>query len=163
MRAQLIMAVVMVSFHCRLLDRSVHPLDLAIGPRMVWLGQPVFDPICFADHVEAHLPRVCCVPVSGLLGELDDVISQDRVDAIWDYLEQTLEEFLSSLAVCLIHELFDCKLAGPVNTNKKIELALNRLNFRDINMKEADRVTLERLALRFVALDIRQARDPVPL
>ena len=81
MRAQLIMAVVVASFHCRLLDRSVHPLDLAIGPRMVWLGQAVFDPICFADHVEAHLPRVCCVPVSGLLGELDDVVSQDRVDA----------------------------------------------------------------------------------
>tara|TARA_R110002012_G_scaffold179930_2_gene345791 strand:+ start:7582 stop:7809 length:228 start_codon:yes stop_codon:yes gene_type:complete len=30
-------------------------------------------------------------------------------------------------------------------------------------MKEADRVTLELLALRLVALDIRQARDPVPL
>jgi len=56
MRAQLIMAVVVVSFHRRFLDGSVHPLDLAIGPRMVWLGQPVFDPIGLADHVEAHLP-----------------------------------------------------------------------------------------------------------
>jgi hypothetical protein len=24
-----------------LFDRAVHPLDLAIGPRMIWLGQPV--------------------------------------------------------------------------------------------------------------------------
>lgn len=49
-------AVVMVSLHCRLLDRSVHSLDLAIGPRMVWLGQAVLDPIRLADDVEAHLP-----------------------------------------------------------------------------------------------------------
>ena len=56
-----------------------------------------------------------------------------------------------------------CKFAGPVNAHKEIKLALHRLNFRDIDMKEADRVTLELLALRLVALDIRQARDPVPL
>ncbi|SDF94150.1 hypothetical protein SAMN04488117_10927 [Celeribacter baekdonensis] len=29
--------------------------DLAIGPRMVWLGQAVRDLTCLADHVEPHL------------------------------------------------------------------------------------------------------------
>jgi hypothetical protein len=143
---------------------------------MVWLGQPVLDPIYFADHVKAHLPRVCRVPVARLLGELNATrhcrsdqwrsygsIRQDRVDAIMDCLEPTLEELRGGLGACLIHELRDCKLAGSANTNREIEFALDRLNFRDIDMKEADRVTLELLALRLVALDIRQARDPVPL
>ena len=57
---------------------------------------------------------------------------QDRVDAIGDGLEQTLEELPGGLAICLIHALCHCKLAGPVNTNKEIELALDCLNFRDI-------------------------------
>jgi hypothetical protein len=25
------------------LDRAVHALDLVVGPRMLWLGQPVID------------------------------------------------------------------------------------------------------------------------
>ena len=67
-RAQLLVAVVVVSFHRRILDRAVHSLDLAIGPRMVWLGQSMLDRVGLADYVEAHLPRVCCVPVAGLFG-----------------------------------------------------------------------------------------------
>ena len=84
------MAVVLISFHRRVLDRAVHSLDLAIGPRVVWLGQSMLDPIGVADHVEAHLPRVCCVPVAGLLGELDAIVGQDRMNAIRDSLEQML-------------------------------------------------------------------------
>ena len=45
------MAVVTVSFHYCVFNRSVHQLDLAIGPGMVWLGQAVLDPICLADHI----------------------------------------------------------------------------------------------------------------
>ncbi|AML51138.1 hypothetical protein RC74_07575 [Falsihalocynthiibacter arcticus] len=82
------MAVVMVSLHCRVLNRSVHPLDLAIGPRMVWLGQAVFDPICLAEH----FPRIYFVTVARLLSELDAVIGEDRVDPIGEFLEQMLEE-----------------------------------------------------------------------
>ena len=55
---------------------------MAIGLRLVWLCQAVLDSIYLADHIEAHLPRVCCVPVAGLLGEVDAVVSQDRVDAM---------------------------------------------------------------------------------
>jgi hypothetical protein len=51
----------------------------------------------------------------------------------------------------------------PVNAHKAIEFALHRLNFRDIDMKEADGIALELLALWLVSFDIRQARDAVPL
>jgi hypothetical protein len=74
-----------------------------------------------ARRIEYPLSADCCAIACRAM-----VISQRRVDAIGD---------------CLIHELCDCKLAGPVNTNKEIELALDRLNFRNIDMKEADRVS----------------------
>lgn len=111
------MAVVVEPFDCRLLDGAVRSFDLAIAPRMVWLGQAVLDPVGLADHVEAHLPRLCCVPVAGLLGELDAVVSKDRVDAIGDGLEEMFEELPRGLAIRLFHELGDCKSAGPVNAH----------------------------------------------
>jgi hypothetical protein len=47
---------------------------LAIGPRMVGLGEPALYPVRLADHVEAHRSGADGVAVSWLLGELDDVI-----------------------------------------------------------------------------------------
>lgn len=79
----------------------------------------------------------------------------DRVDAIWDGLEQMLEEFPRDLAICFIHELLDCKFAGPVNAYKEIELALGGLNLGNVDVEEPDGLALELLSPRFVALDIR--------
>ena len=39
------MAVVVVTFDSRFLDRSVHSLDLAVGPGMLDFGEPVLDPV----------------------------------------------------------------------------------------------------------------------
>ena len=46
------MAVVVVTFDSRFLDRSVHSLDLAVGPGMLDFGEPVFDPVLTATHVK---------------------------------------------------------------------------------------------------------------
>ena len=43
MRAQLIVGFVEVAFDGGVLDRAIHPLDLAIRPRMLWLRQPVVN------------------------------------------------------------------------------------------------------------------------
>ena len=43
MPAELIMAVVVVAFDGRVLDGSVHPFDLTVGPGMVDLGEAVVD------------------------------------------------------------------------------------------------------------------------
>ena len=172
--AQLVVVFVMETFDGRLLDCPIHSLDLDIGPRMVWLGPAVLDPTCLADHVQAHLPRICSVPGAGLLGDLDAVVSQDRMGAIGHCLEQMLGKVPRGLEICLVHELSDCKLTGPINANKEMELALHRLNFGDIDMKShlsaaccacraTDGVTLELLALWFVTLDIWQARDAMTL
>jgi len=75
---------------CGVLDGAVHPFDLAVGPRVVRLGEPVLDVVGFADHVEAHLSREGGVAVAGLLGELDTVIRQDRMDLVRHSLKQVL-------------------------------------------------------------------------
>ena len=46
------MSIVMVALDGRFLDRAVHALNLAIGPRMLDLGQPMFDAILLAAHIE---------------------------------------------------------------------------------------------------------------
>jgi len=48
-RFELDVRAVMVALNGRLLERSVHPLNLTIGPRMVWLRQPVLDAVRVTD------------------------------------------------------------------------------------------------------------------
>jgi hypothetical protein len=107
------------------------------------------------------LDRACPMHIRTIL--TDNVVSEDRVDAIGDGLEQVFEELPCGLAICLVHELGDCEFAGPVNTHEEVEFALRRLNLGDVDMKEADRVSLEPLPLWLVALDVRQAREAIPL
>ena len=51
------MTVVMVPFDGRFLDRSVHALDLPVGPGMFDFGQSMIDPVFAAAHVE-HMRHV---------------------------------------------------------------------------------------------------------
>lgn len=54
--AELVVAVVVIAFDGGFLDSAVHALDLAVGPRVVGLGEPVPDVVLGADaieHVEA--------------------------------------------------------------------------------------------------------------
>ena len=57
------------------------------------------------------------------------------------------KEIPGCLLVGFIHGLGDGKLTCSVFTKKEIELALHRLNFGDIDMKEADGVSLKLLPL----------------
>jgi hypothetical protein len=40
---ELVVRFVMIAFDGRLLDRTVHPFDLAVGPRVTWFGEAVLD------------------------------------------------------------------------------------------------------------------------
>lgn len=108
MSFELIMSVVMVADsdfdlsgktvagcqHARFLDRAVHALDLAIGPRMFNLGQPMFDPVLLAAHIE-HMSYVSCrraARVTRREGELDPIVSEIRVDLVGDSHDQSFEE-----------------------------------------------------------------------
>ena len=162
-RPELVMAVVVVSFDGCVLDRAVHSLDLAVGPRMVGLCEAMFDPVGLTDHVETHGPRINGVPVPGLLGELNAIVGEDGVDLIWHGLEHVLQELPSRLPVCLLDQLGHGELARAVNADEQEELSFGSLNLGDVDMEEAYGVALELRPLRLVTLDIRQARDAVTL
>ena len=163
MGAKLIVGIVVEAFNGGLLDRSVHPLDLAVGPRMVGFGQQVLDPVGFANHVEAHLPGIGGVPIPWLVGELNAVVGQDRVDAVGNGLKYMLKKLPGGAPVRFVDEMGHGKLAGAVDGHEEIELALGRLHLGDVDVEETDRVALELRPLRLVALDVRQARDAMPL
>jgi hypothetical protein len=98
--------VVVAALGGGLFDGAVHPLDLAVRransppdcwlilltPMMVGLGEPVLDAVGFADHVEAAHARKDGVAVPRLLGELDAVVREQRVDPVRDRLQQFLEK-----------------------------------------------------------------------
>jgi len=53
--------------------------------------------------------------------------------------------------------------AAAVDADEQVKLASGGLHLSDIDLKEADRIELEALALRLVTFDVRQAGDAVPL
>jgi hypothetical protein len=52
--SQLIMVFAVKATHRRVLDRAVHPFDLAVRPRVVGLSQTVLDTVHLAGHVDAN-------------------------------------------------------------------------------------------------------------
>ncbi len=75
---------------------------------MVWLCQTVLYPIRLANHVETHLSGMSCVPVSGLVGELDSIVGQDRVDPIRDHFQQVFQELPRGSSVGFRDKLTAC-------------------------------------------------------
>ena len=73
------MAVVVISLHCAILDGAVHPFHLAVGPRMIWLGQAMLNPIHLANQIEPRLAERDAVPVPRPLCELDAVVCENGV------------------------------------------------------------------------------------
>jgi hypothetical protein len=103
------------------------------------------------------------VTVLRLHGELNAIIRQDCVQPVGHDRQEVLHELTRRFSVGLVDQLCDCELACAVNADEEIKLSLAGLHLCDVHMKEADRVSLELLPLWLVALDIRQARDAMPL
>ena len=101
-------------------DRAVHSLDLTVGPKMVWLGEPVLDAVRLADHVEAHLPRPGSVKIARLLSELDTIVSQDRVDPVGHGLQQVFKEFPRRSSFSLVDQVNDGEIWWRANDDRRL-------------------------------------------
>ncbi len=130
---------------------------------MVRLSEPVLDVIHLADQVQAHLPKPSSVRIARLLSELDTIVTQDRVDPAGHGFQQVLKEFPRRSPISLVDQLGDGELAGAVDADEQVEFAFGSLYLGNIHVEEADRIALEALALRLIALDVRQTGDTVPL
>lgn len=75
MLTQLVVRCIVIAFDCDLLDRPAPSLDLTIGPRVTNFGQPMFDPVFLASHVEhmGHVGGGWPVLVARREGELDAI------------------------------------------------------------------------------------------
>ena len=163
--AELVMVVVVEAFDGGILDCAVHPLDLAVGPRVLDFGQPVFDADLAAAHVE-HMRDPGCgrtVGVARREGELDSVIGQNRVDLVRNRLDQSHEEGRGGDPRGLCLQPDKGEFACPVNANEEMEFALGGLDLGDVDVEIPDGVCLELLLGWFVAIDLRQARDVMAL
>ena len=99
---ELVVADVMVAFDGGVLDGAVHSLDLAVGPRVVGLGEAVLDAVFTADLVEAVDAHASgpAIPVAWQVGKLDApfdclpaavaqdrIVGQDGVQVVWHRLD----------------------------------------------------------------------------
>jgi len=69
------MRVVVIPFDRRLLDRPVHPFDLAVGPGVVHFCQPVIDVLLPTDAVEDVFEGRCVLLA---IGELDAIARREE-------------------------------------------------------------------------------------
>jgi hypothetical protein len=136
---------------------------LAIGPRVIGLGEPALYSVRLADHVEAHRSGADGVAVSWLLGELDAVIHKNGADLIGHSLKHVLHKLPSSVPVSSFNELGHSEIAGSAGSHEEIELAFSGSHLGDVEMEEPDGVAFELLASWFALFNIQQARNAVPL
>ena len=156
----MVVIVIVEAFDRGLLDGSVHPLHLAIGPGMVELGEPVLDAVLGADPIEDMVESVF---VAGPVGELDAVAGQHRVDGVGNRRDQVPQELGRDHLARILVEFGIGELGCPVDGHEQTQLAFGCLNFGDVDVEEADRVALELLLGRLVAYDLRKPADLVTL
>ena len=168
------MAFVVEALDGGVLDCAVHALDLTVGPRMAWLGQPVLDVEIGAGGLEGvaeeglfvclHLPDVLWRPaVPARLGEVRAVVGEHGVDLVGNGGDEVTKEVARDAPRCLLVQLDEGELGRAVDGHEEVELALLGPDLGDVDMEEADRVALEPGALRLAAVRIGQPADPVAL
>ena len=163
--AKLVVAVVVIAPNGRLLEVSIHPLDLPVGPRMIWLRHPMLDPVRSTEQIE-HMgspPGRRPLTVLRQVAELNAVIGENRVDRVRDNRDQVLQECGRGVPVRLLMELRERKLRSSMDRNEQIEFAFSGAHFGDVDVEVADWVALERLLLLCFTFDRRQPADGAAL
>jgi hypothetical protein len=102
-RFELFVRVIEEAFDGGFLDGPVHPFDLSVGPGMVGLGQTVADAMTTTDAIEGMSTPSCRKPstVFRQIGELDSVVGEHGVNAIWNGFDEYFEEGCGRLHIGL--------------------------------------------------------------
>src|SRR5262249_27026634 len=116
-------------------------------------------------HIE-HMCRVPCrrtVRVARRESELDPIVGENRVDLVGDSRDQSFEEGRGGGPSCLPDQLHEGEIAGGIDGDVEIELAFSGLQFSDVDMEIADRISFELFPRRLAAFDLQQSADAVAL
>lgn len=121
-------------------------------------GEPVLDAVLVADPIEDVAEGIF---VTGLIGELDAVVGQHRMDGVGNGCDEIAQELGCIHLTGFGIELSDGELGRPVDPDEQAQLAFGRLHLGNVNVEVADRVGLELLLRLLVAFDIGKPADPV--
>jgi hypothetical protein len=135
----------MVALDGRFLDRAIHALDLAIGLKMLDLGQPMFDAILLAAHIE-HTCRVPCrraIRIARRESELDPIIGENRVDLVGDGRDRSFEEGRGRGPSRLLDQLHGRRTCWCDRWRCRGRACLQRSGPQRIDVEIADRISLE--------------------
>jgi hypothetical protein len=157
-----------------LLDCAVHALDLAVGPRVLGLGQPVINVGQGAGVLEGvraerllafeHVPDLGRAPgFAARIGEVGAVVGQHGVDPVGHGLDEDIQEVGGEPRSGFGMQLGEGELGGSVDGDEEVEPAFGGLDLGDVDVEITDRIALELALVQRVALDIRQAGDAMPL
>jgi hypothetical protein len=174
MLPELIVRLVMVAFDGCLLDRPVHPFDLAIRPWMTWFGETMFDVEvcasrfeCVAAERQALRPHrfdvVGCPAIAGRIGEMRSIVSEYDVDPVRYGRGEVAQEVASDPASGFLVQLYKGELGGSVDGDQQVELSLLGSHLSEIDVEVADWIRLELLPRWLVPIDLGQSADAMAL
>ncbi|CAP57828.1 unnamed protein product (plasmid) [Gluconacetobacter diazotrophicus PA1 5] len=171
---QLVMCFVVEALDGGVLDRAVHPLDLAIRPGMSRLCQSMLDIEISTgqfkrvapeqDTIRPHgLDVFGCPSIAGRIGKMRAVIGQHGMDAVGNRSGQSTQEVTGNATCRFLVQLDKSEFRGPVDRHQKIKAPHFSADFSNVDVKIADRITLELRPFWFVAFGLGQAADPMAL
>lgn len=91
------------------------------------------------------------------------VAGQHDSDLVGNRVDKMAQEITSGAPFGFAMKLDIGKLADPIDGDKRIELALSRLNLGNVDMKIAYRICFERHSGRLIAFVLGQTADPMTL
>ena len=174
MLAQLIVVVVVIAMNGGLFDCAVHAFDLAIGPGMLDLGQPMINVVSGASTFECVTPEQLsfrshlldvhrCPTLTSWISKLNAVVSENRVDGVGYSSNKIVQELLRDGSCSPLVKFNIGKLAGSVDGHEEMELAFCGSDFGNVDMEVTNRISLELLLRSLVAFDLRQPLDAMTL
>jgi hypothetical protein len=165
MSLETIQVIVMERSDSCFLDRSVHPLGLAVGPGMVRLCQPVLDAMLETNAIEDMRPEETpgwSLTVLGQIGEGHSIVGQDLVYLIRKGRDDVSEEGGTFHFPGMLVELDVGELRDPVYGEEHDEFSVGVGEFGAVDVDIANIVSFEPLSL-FRGFGRRESGDVMAL
>lgn len=145
--------VIVISFDGRVFNRAVHALDLAIGPRMIWLFQATLNVVSPARAVERMAPQHGgrTIPVFGAGQRTECRYRSERCGWRMERRLQALRGKRSPSPCSPCRTALQRRTSRCGLWRRKDRAFLRRLHFGDVDMEKADRIGIE-LVLRGLRL-----------
>ena len=168
------MGLVMIGANRCFLDRGIHAFDLAVGPRVVWLGESVINIVTGTREFESVSPEdlasgqgefdvLGCRSGIARRSEVGAIVGENNVDTVGNDFDQFIQELRSNAAGGLLDQSHESELGSAVDGDKEVEFTFLGANLCEIDMEVTDGIGFELLAGRAGCIEMGQSADAVAL